>query len=312
VKKVLLLLLVVFSTSLNGQNAAVKADRYKIKIGEQIKLSITANPLKDQRLIWPEVGDTLGQWFDVVRKDTLDTLNTSGILTLKQQIWITSFDTGMHNLPVFPFDFISLSGDTQHVVSDMLSIQIMDVAVDTSQAIKDIRGIETVPRDYSFLLKIAAIALAVLVLLAILLWLILRKRKPQLKRVAPPPSVPPWIKAISAIDQLEQKSIWREGQTKEFHSEITDILRIYLEEYLKIPAMESTTEEIINLLIKSGVNDAAREAIIDVLQLADLVKFAKVSPQPIEHMQTVQRSREFIALTRPGENRAENEKGEVV
>jgi hypothetical protein len=304
-RKMLLLFFVANTTVMFAQNAAVKADRYTIKIGEQIKLNITANPLKDQRVIWPEVGDSLGQWFEVLRKDTLDTLNSAGLRTLEQHVWITSFDTGRHNLPVFPFKFILPEGDTQHVVSDMLSIQILDVPVDTTKNIKDIRNIETVPEDYTHLYKLGAIVLVVLVTIGIILWLILRKRKTQkMVTVAAPPIVP-WQKALSALDILQQQAIWRDGNTKEFHSELTDVLRTYIEEHFKLPAMESTTEETMAMLRKSGLNNEAATMLNDVLILADLVKFAKVNPEPGEHENSVKHAKAFILKTRPAEKQNE-------
>jgi len=309
-KKLFLLFFNVITIVAHSQNAAVKADRYKIKIGEQIKLNITANPLKDQRVIWPEVGDTLGQWFEVVRKDTLDTLNSAGLRTLEQHVWITSFDTGRHNLPVFPFEFILPEGDTQHVVSDMLSIQILDVAVDTTKSIKDIRDIEAVPEDYTHLFKIGAIVLAVLLLIGIILWLMLRRRKPQKMIVATIPPVVPWQKALSALEVLQHQAIWRDGKTKEFHSELTDVLRTYIEEHFKLPAMESTTDETMAMIRKAEVNNEAAAELNEVLRLADLVKFAKVSPEPEEHLQSVQRAQSFILKTRPAEKQDETQKEE--
>jgi hypothetical protein len=309
-KNICLLFCVLISTYLHAQNAAVKADRYKIKIGEQIKLNLRANPLKNQRVIWPVVGDSLGQWFEVVRKDTLDTLNTAGLLTLEQHVWITSFDTGRHNLPVFPFEFILPEGDTQHVVSDMLSIQILDVAVDTTKEFKDIRSIETVPEDYSHLYKIGAIVLAALIIIGIILWLILRKRKSQKMDVVVTPPIVPWQKALSALDILQQQAIWRDGKTKEFHSELTDVLRTYIEEHFKLPAMESTTEETMAMLRKSGLNNEVTALLNDILILADLVKFAKVNPQPEEHEHSVKHAKAFILKTRPVEKQDETPKSE--
>ena len=143
----LLFLLLAFSA--DAQQASVKADKYRIKIGEQVELKLNATAGPEQELIWPPIADTLGQWFDVVRKDTIDTLRSGGHTNFSQKVWITSFDSGMHNLPVFDFQFITAQGDTESVVSDMLSIDIYPVAVDTTKSIKDIRGIEEVPFDYT-------------------------------------------------------------------------------------------------------------------------------------------------------------------
>jgi hypothetical protein len=303
----LLLFFMAITSAMYAQNAIVKADRYTIKIGEQIKLKITANPIKDQRVIWPEIGDSLGQWFEVVRKDTLKTLNSSGLRTLEQHVWITSFDTGRHNLPVFPFEFIRPEGDTQHVVSDMLNIQILDVAVDTTKNIKDIRNIETVPEDYTHLYKLGAIVLGVLVIIGIILWLVFRKRKTHKMATVVASPIVPWQKALSALEIIQQKAIWRDGKTKEFHSELTDVLRIYIEEHFNLPAMESTTEETMAMLRKSGLNNKAAAELNDVLILADLVKFAKVNPEPEEHDQSVQRAKRFILDMRPAEKQNERQ-----
>jgi len=266
------------SFSLNAQQASVKADKYRIKIGEQIELKLNATAGPEQELIWPPIADTLGQWFDVVRKDTIDTVRNAGRTNFAQSIWITSFDSGMHNLPVFDFQFITAQGDTESVLSDMLSIDIYPVAVDTTKSIKDIRGIEDVPFDYTDLIIYTILGAIAALLIA---YGVYRWRK--------------------ELERIEKEGAWKTGNDKRYHSAIADTLRAYIEEQLKLPALESTSDETLSMLRKSAVSSDSLEAARNVFVLADLVKFAKEKPLPAEHERSMQLARSFVMQTKPGD-----------
>lgn len=302
----------VCSTSMaHAQNASVQASSYRIRLGEQVVLKLKAQAAKDQKLIWPELSDSLGPYFDVVKRDTIDTLNSPGApLQLEQQVFITSFDSGMHSLPVFDFQFIGAQGDTQSVLSDVLSINVLTQPVDTTKAIKDIRGLEVVPPDYTRLIwMIVGITLAVL-LVAGGIYYYLRSRKPKETPKAPPaPQIPAWVLALKALDKVAQEALWQQGKEKEYHSALTDILREYLEKQFRIPAMESTTDETLQMVQKLGWDAAWITDLRQVLHLADLIKFAKVTALPAEHQRSLELCRLLVERSRPQDTTTTQVKG---
>ncbi len=294
------LLFLFFGSSVVAQKASVQAGSYRIRLGEQIELNLQAQPLDGQKVIWPTFPDSLGPYFDIVRRDTLDTLSLPDKpLIYSQKIIITSFDSGRHVLPVFDFGFFKPGGDTQSVITDALSIEVLVERVDTTKAIKDIRGLATVPPDYWQYLMYAGLAI-LLALIAYLVWRRLSKHKKPVVVAKPDVApVPAWELALTALSTIEQEALWKQRKEKAFHSALTEVMRNYIEAQLKLPAPESTSDEILVMLRNASVAPEALDAMRRVLLLADLVKFAKGTALPSEHELSVQLCRQFIELTKP-------------
>ena len=104
---------------------------------------------------------------------------------------------------------------------------------------------------------------------------------------------------MAAFDRIEKEAAWKSGNDKLYHSSIADTLREYIEAQLKLPALESTTDETLLLLKRSLNQTEAIELIRQVLTLADLVKFAKEKPLPAEHERSLSLARQFVLITRP-------------
>lgn len=294
------LLFLFFSASVEAQKASVQAGSYRIRLGEQIELNLQAQPLDGQKVIWPTFPDSLGPYFDIVRRDTLDTLSLPDKpLIYSQKLIITSFDSGRHVLPVFDFGFFKPGGDTQSIVSDALSIEVLVERVDTTKAIKDIRGLATVPPDYWQYLVYVGLAI-LLVIIIYLVWRRIQKNKKPVVVAKPDvPSIPAWELALNALDAIHQEALWKQRKEKAYHSAITDVMRNYIEAQLKLPAPESTSDEILHMLRNASVAPEALDAMRRVLLLADLVKFAKGQALPSEHELSIQLCRQFVELTRP-------------
>lgn len=309
-RKLLSLLFVLFSSAVIAQNASVRAEKYRMRIGEQVELLLKAEASKGQKIIWPAVSDSIGPFFDVISRDTIDTVAATGSgIALEQRIQITSFDSGMHSLPVFDFLFINPTNDTQSVLSDVLSIEVLTIPVDTTKAIKDIRGLEDVPEDFTDLILYSLLALFVLAGIGFGIYYYNKRKKPIVVQVPKGPVTPPWEIALSAFERIEKEAAWKSGNDKLYHSSIADTLREYIEAQLKLPALESTTDETLQLLKRSLTQADAIELIRQVLTLADLVKFAKEKPLPAEHERSLSLARQFVLLTRPETPPVEGKEG---
>lgn len=299
-RKLLSLLFVLLSSAAMAQNASVRAEKYRMRIGEQIELLLKAEASEGQKIIWPVVSDSIGPFFDVISRDTIDTVAASGSgIALEQRIQITSFDSGMHSLPVFDFLFINPTNDTQSVLSDVLSIEVLTIPVDTTKAIKDIRGLEDVPEDFTDLILYSLLALFIVAGIGLGIYYYNKRRKPVVVQVPKGPVTPPWEIALAAFERIEKEAAWKSGNDKLYHSSIADTLREYIEAQLKLPALESTTDETLLLLKRSLNQTEVIELIRQVLTLADLVKFAKEKPLPAEHERSLTLARQFVLLTRP-------------
>ncbi len=292
-----------FFFQIHAQQASVQSDRYQIRLGESFSLTLKAAIQDGQRIVWPAFTDSIGPNFDILKLGKIDTLPDSvntGTQFL-QKIEATSFDSGMHTMPVFAFDIISANGDTAHIVTDPLTFQVSTVPVDTTKAIKDIHGVLDVPFDISEYIPwiLVGLLLAALIAAGLYFWLKHKRKPAEVKPKAP--SIPAWQKALTALEEIAKEKAWQSGRDKVYHSAITDTLRMYLEEQFQLPALESTTDETLEMLRKASFNQDSIQQLKQVLILADLVKFAKEKPLPNEHERALEYAREFIQITRPKE-----------
>jgi hypothetical protein len=100
------------------------------------------------------------------------------------------------------------------------------------------------------------------------------------------------------LEKLRVKKLWQAGKMKEYHTELTDILRKYIEDRFRLMAMESTTSEILDdLQEKTGISKECRDILGKILSMADLVKFAKYAPLAEDHEGSMEYAIDFISRT---------------
>jgi len=109
------------------------------------------------------------------------------------------------------------------------------------------------------------------------------------------------------LGQLEAEKLWQKGEIKLYHSKLTEIIREYIEYRFHVLALESTTEEILERFKEGQINDELFDKLRTMLELADLVKFARQRPLPDEHTKSMELAHEFVRATRlkPVENNKE-------
>ncbi|HNX44690.1 MAG TPA: hypothetical protein PLJ84_11080 [Bacteroidales bacterium] len=286
-----------------AQKAAAKLDTAAIRIGEQVRLQLGFTAPKSVKVQWPVIPDTLSPSVEVVKRGPVDTSAVKGrdLLQYSQYITITSFDTGFHSIP--PLNFIYRKGsDTAgyNSYTDSLMMQVSTVAVDTTLAIRDIKAPMKQRLTFGELLPYILGALAVLALAAVVIYYLWRRKqnKPFIPKIVKP-ALPAWQTALNELKELSEKKHWQEGRIKLFHSELSDILRRYLEYQHLIPAVEMTTDDILELCSNSPAVSQSTEQLARVLRLADLVKFAKEIPLPPENEQSLKDAILFVDRTKP-------------
>jgi len=285
------------------QKAVLSLDTSSIRIGERVQLRLHATLPKSASIYWPAIGDTLTGSVEVASKSKVDTNATSrkDFMNYSQNILITSFDTGFHYIPPFKI-YYSYSGDTARhdLLSEGVYLKVRLVEVDTTQAIRDIRGPMQAPLTFAEIAPFLG-GVAVLGLIIGLVWYYFwRKRmnKP-LFPVLTRPQGPPWETALQDLSKLEEKKLWQNGKIKEYYSELTDILRLYLHQQHGIDAMEMITSEILAAYDTSGLNPESRPILSSILVQADYAKFAKAIPLKSENELSMSYARQFIESTKP-------------
>jgi len=191
--------------------------------------------------------------------------------------------------------------DTSGVVATttMMLLAVHTVKVDTTQAIKPIIGPLKVPISFREMLPwiLAAVVVVLLVIGGIWYYNKRRKREPVF-RLKPKVVLLPHETALQEIEKLRVKKLWQAGKIKEYHSELTEIIRKYIEDRFQVPALEQTSAEILeSLLNNAGCPHAALDKLSNLLILADMVKFAKAEPLPLENENSLNDGIQFVHET---------------
>lgn len=295
----ILLTLPLFAAAQPGSSIVdARIDTNVIRLGEQVRLHLEVSHPSAVSVIWPSIGDTLSAHLEVVRDTGVDTAE-AGTATMRQvrTLFVTAFDTGYWAIP--PFRFI-VNGSPQETKA--MLVEVRTVEVDPSQPIRDIKDIVELPFSLMYWIRKHALwllgGLAVTgVIIGLLLFL--TRRKPVARAMTREVALPLADRILAALRTLEAERIWQQGDHKQYQSRVTDLLRGYIEERYQVPAMESTTDELLRELRVSPLNTDQRGRLENMLRLADMVKFAKAQPSPQENEQMMASAVRFVQDTAP-------------
>jgi len=261
-------------------------DTTNIRIGEQFQLKISVD--ETQNVIIPKIQL---KGLEVIDSTRIDTIKNS----LIRRYILTGFDSGAFYIPQQQI-FVK----NQAFLTDSLLINIATIAIDTAKVKKfPIKSIKKEPYTFDDFRIYIYLILAILAIIGFwIYWFVIRKRK-ETEDAPTYRTLPPFEEAILRLNELDEKLLWQNNKIKEYYSELTEIVRGYIERELKVPALENTTDEVL-AMIKDFKNldsiETSKETIKklkDLLREADLVKFAKSKPLAIE-IEDDRRDAEFI------------------
>lgn len=282
--------------------ATARLEKDNILIGDQVKLDLTVTVPAGSQVQWPMLIDTVATNVEIVRKSGLDTVSSDKEqFTLKQALIITSFDSGSYIIPAIQFKYRQ-KGDTitYYARTAPVKLDVQTIQTDSKADIKPIKPPLAAPVTFRELLPWIGLGL-LLAAVAVLVYYYFKRKKQHKPLIVSrlKTTIPPYEAAMEALEALGQKKLWQSGRIKEYYSEMTDIVREYIELQFPVRALEMTTSEIYTALRQADVNSSAREKLNQALVLADLVKFAKEQPLPLENDQSLNQCIEFVRETRP-------------
>ena len=257
-------------------------DTNTILIGQQINFTITNEVSSTE--IWPAYDEFLVEGIEIIKASEIDTADA----VISQQFIITAWDSGIYYIPP-----ISFSANSK---TEGLLINVQTVILEEGADLKDIKQPLKEPIGWSdiwpWLLGILIIALIIYILKKYVF-----TKKEMAKIVKPKVIIPADIIALKKLIKLENAKIWQEGNVKEYHSQLSEIIRRYTENRFKFIALELTTDEILEEL-KSILSTEQLSNLRTLLQRADLVKFAKRKPLDTDNFESMVLAKEFVNSTK--------------
>lgn len=275
------ILFLLFCTIVFAQQKQVitSIDTTKNKIGAEFKLTLKTAVDTTSKVVFPSIKN-IGP-LEVIRSYKIDTVKNGATYELIKKYGLTQFDSGKYTIPS-----IKVLINNKPYFSDSIRVEVANVAVDTlKQKMYDIKPIVESSSGNSWIWKVLLVLILIAAVGAFVYWWIKIRQK---KVIEEEVYKTPIERATVLLNNLEKKELWQKGEVKAYYSELTDIARNYIEEAIQIPAMESTSSELIDglrqasLKKKMALSKETIENLEQVLRQADLVKFAKSKPLDFE------------------------------
>ena len=283
------LFLLLLSTTLQAQNIEPQStiDRDTILAGQPIHLELSLRTPDNYNVEWNMWEDTLSATVELVDRKFENKKQKAGKGYCKhsQTLTITSFESGENEIPSLPIRFKANDDSiTFTTYTEPLYFYVSPTEVDTSLNIRDLK--EPLAEPITIAEATSYLGLIVIVA-AILLVIIYIIRKVQSKEPIIPnkeePDIPAIDTARAEMSELKLKQLWQVGKIKEYYTELTDIVRKYIEGQFKVQAVELTSSEILDGIKPLKINDQAYNKLKETLEIADLVKFAKYAPSATDN-----------------------------
>ena len=287
-------------------------DSTTIFIGDQTDLHLQATMDATEQVSLPVYGETLMPEIEIVDRTIADTAQLSdGRIQVNQYLTITSFKDSLFYIAPQPF---VCGGDT--LWSEPLSLNVVQpFEVDTALAITDIKDIQDAPIWWWGIIRWILLGLLLIGLGIGIYYLVRYIRKHKTGATEDEEQVPlrPAEEvALEKLDEIKAEKIWQDGKVKEYHTELTDVIREYISRRYEVSSTEKTSDETLRELKplmkeQKDLFDRLRK----MLSLADLVKFAKWTTTPDENESALLTAYDFVRETTPTENYESDENDET-
>lgn len=293
-KKTITSLFVLIAFSLAGKSSSLRlfSDSTSYLIGQEAL--VTIEHVADQHfsfLPFDANSDTLNSRLEVLEVKKPDTLTIDGKKVYQQTFSVTAWDTG--HFIIYPRQ--ALLNDSV-LESNPILLSFTDIQINEQSQLKPIKGQLDAPWNWKEIKEALILIACILLLLAgivVGIYLYLKNKKKQTIQ----PSIPSKSKIEilwERFNQLQESEIWKNGEEKEFHSQLSSILRGYLDLQYKIKASEATSSEIISNLRNYTISATDLQDIEFILNFSDRIKFAKGSGSVNQHENALASLKQFL------------------
>lgn len=280
-------------------NPATRLSRDTILIGDQIEWIIPLEMAPGEKYFLEDIADPPAPGVEIIKPLQLDTVsNGRKSVKVEGKVILTSFDSGSYYLPPLIAMIERGSGVVDTLYMEGPTLEVTTVPIDTATyVIKDLKGQIKYPLKFKELLPWIGLAL----LLALIVWALVRwiKMSRANRTFLGKPIVkdPPHIVALRALDKIRKQKLWQNDKQKQFYTEVTDALRVYIADRYGIVALERPSREMLADLKKQDIEESLYGKMDELFTRADLVKFAKYLASAEENEEVIPDAVRFVNAT---------------
>ncbi len=272
-------------------------DSTTLMLGDQTGLHLQVTHEASEQVEMPVFGESLQDGIEIIDKTIVDTLSLAdGRVQLNQYLTLTSFKDSL-----FVINPIAVASGADTFWTESMALNVVQpFEVDTTLAITDIKDIEKAPIWWWGIIRwiLLGLLIAGLCVGGYYLWRWLEsKRKPEEETINPDLLRPADEVALEKLDEIKAAKIWKDGKVKEYQTELTDVVREYIGRRFDVQSTEKTSDETLRAM-KPLIEKELFSKLSKMLQLADLVKFAKWHTTPDENEQALTTAYEFVNSTK--------------
>lgn len=288
------------TASAQGVEVSARVQDDHVAVGKPFSLDLTMKVPYGYYVEWNEFAtDTLSEQIDILKRgDLVRTADADSNIIVQQQLTLMTFDTGYVQVPSVGLTYAKSVEDQLRMkaFTDPVQLYATAITVDTTQAFRPI----VPPIDQPISMKEVfpwILGALVLALLGLIVWYVIKHRKPRVDENGEPvkgPVTPPYDKAIGDLESLKQQKLWQVGKVKEYYSGLSDIAREYIEGQFNVNAVEMTTDDILRDVKELNFDLEIYGKLKDTMELSDLVKFAKYTTSPLENDNAMSDMTDFV------------------
>lgn len=294
---VLMLVLAAASSSVGAQEIlSAKVSKDTILIGDQVEWTSEIRLPKGMTLSIDSMSRYVVPGVELIGDFRIDTVaRKRDYSMIETKATVTSFDSGSYVLPPLVVYFYRDGETADTMRMPEVPLEVTTIPIDTaSYQMYDIRPQFRYPVTFGEVFPWAVLLLAVIAAVVFAVYFIRARRRNRPVFSKPEPKDPPHIVALRDLDRIRGEKLWQNGKEKQYYTEITDTLRVYIERRFGVKTIERTSNEILADLAGKEMSPSDYESLKDLFGTADLVKFAKYQAGKEENENAVPVAVKFV------------------